>query len=408
MARASARWNFRSSWRKRSSWRRKSSLAASSRWRSIVSAIAAKSSSLACTAASCATRGSSSRRASSTPGDLAEADLLAAAQQLARHQLGGHEDAARLAAAHLEHARLGQHLDRLAQGRAADPHLRGQLALGGQAVADVQVAGLDLLGDLLDGLLEGPARRDGLERALQTGASICARGRERGVTLARLHPLERLALGHLERRGALGRGRGDRARRAAPSRASMQLGLVAAAVAVPLARHVDQAAAVGEEVGHVEDAARRRGVRATSRLGERVVGGAGHHAAVERARERVVDQAAGGAGREHVELERQDRLGRRGDLAAVLGREALGSARRRGRSRPRRAPAAASRAASAQPTLPRPITPTRRPSSSSRAGGRGQAAPHRPEDRLGGDRGGVAAAAAFRGAPDHVAGEAAP
>ena len=41
-------------------------------------------------------------------GDLAEADLLAAAQQLARDQLGGHEDPAGLAAAHLEHAGLGE------------------------------------------------------------------------------------------------------------------------------------------------------------------------------------------------------------------------------------------------------------------------------------------------------------
>ena len=39
-------------------------------------------------------------------GDLAEADLLAAAQQLARHQLRGDEDAAGLAAPHLEHAGL--------------------------------------------------------------------------------------------------------------------------------------------------------------------------------------------------------------------------------------------------------------------------------------------------------------
>ena len=67
VARAIVRWNFRSSWRKRSSCSRKSSSAASSRLRSIVSCIAAKSSSLACTAASWATRGSSSRRASSTP-----------------------------------------------------------------------------------------------------------------------------------------------------------------------------------------------------------------------------------------------------------------------------------------------------------------------------------------------------
>ena len=67
VARAIARWNFRSSWRKRSSCLRKSSSAASSRLRSISAAMTAKSSSLACTAASCATRGSSSRRASSTP-----------------------------------------------------------------------------------------------------------------------------------------------------------------------------------------------------------------------------------------------------------------------------------------------------------------------------------------------------
>jgi hypothetical protein len=98
-------------------------------------------------------------------GDLAEADLLTAAQQLARHQLGGDEDAARLAAAHLKHARLGQGLDRLAQGRPADPHLRRQVALGRQAVARVQVAALDLLGDLLHGFLEGAASRDRLKRA---------------------------------------------------------------------------------------------------------------------------------------------------------------------------------------------------------------------------------------------------
>ena len=36
--------------------------------------------------------------------------------------------------------------------------MRRELALGRQAVAHVQVAGLDPLGDLLDGLLEGTAR----------------------------------------------------------------------------------------------------------------------------------------------------------------------------------------------------------------------------------------------------------
>ena len=70
----------------------------------------------------------------------------------------GDEDAAGLAAAHLEHARLGQHLHGLTQRRAADAHRCRELALGGQAVAHVQVAGLDPLGDLLDSLLEGTAR----------------------------------------------------------------------------------------------------------------------------------------------------------------------------------------------------------------------------------------------------------
>ncbi len=88
---------------------------------------------------------------------LAHADRLARAQELARDQLRADEDPAGLAAAHVEHAGLGQRPHRLAQGRAADPHLGGELALGGEAVADVQVARLDLLGDLLDGFLERAA-----------------------------------------------------------------------------------------------------------------------------------------------------------------------------------------------------------------------------------------------------------
>ena len=101
------------------------------------------------------------------PGDLTEADLLARFQQLARNQLGGHEDAARLSSAHLEHAGLGERLDRLAQRRPADAHLRRQVSLGGQAVAGMQVARLDLVGDLLDGFLERPARCHRLERAFR-------------------------------------------------------------------------------------------------------------------------------------------------------------------------------------------------------------------------------------------------
>jgi hypothetical protein len=97
------------------------------------------------------------------PGHLAHANRLAAAQQVARNQLGRHEDATGLAPAHGKHSCLGQHLHGLAQGWAADPHQRGQLALGWQPVAQVKVARLDPLRDLLDGLLEGAARRDGLE-----------------------------------------------------------------------------------------------------------------------------------------------------------------------------------------------------------------------------------------------------
>ena len=58
---------------------------------------------------------------------------------------------------------LLQHLDGLAQGRAADPHRLGQLALARQPVALGQVAVADPLRDLLDRALEGPARADRLE-----------------------------------------------------------------------------------------------------------------------------------------------------------------------------------------------------------------------------------------------------
>ncbi len=89
---------------------------------------------------------------------LAHANGLAAPEQVARDQLGRDEDPAGLAAAHRQHSRLGQHLHGLAQSGAADAHESRELALGRQPVANVKVAGLDPLGDLLDSLLEGTAR----------------------------------------------------------------------------------------------------------------------------------------------------------------------------------------------------------------------------------------------------------
>src|SRR5215213_9062884 len=90
-------------------------------------------------------------------GDLAHAYRLPAPQQIARDQLGRDEDPTRLPAPHREHAGLGEDLHGLTQGRAADAHLGGELALGWQPVAHVKVARLDALGDLLDRLLEGTA-----------------------------------------------------------------------------------------------------------------------------------------------------------------------------------------------------------------------------------------------------------
>jgi hypothetical protein len=62
----------------------------------------------------------------------------------------------------LQDAGLGEHLDRLAQRRAADPHRLRELPLAGQPVALPQVAVADALRDLLDGALEGPAWADRL------------------------------------------------------------------------------------------------------------------------------------------------------------------------------------------------------------------------------------------------------
>ena len=222
----------------------------------------------------------------------------------------------------------------------------------------MQLAALDLLGDLLHRFLEGPASRDGLKRAHCRGDHRSATAR-----LATLYPLERLPLGDLDRRPALGRRRGDRV--VEPVHGVLDAGaLDVRAAPGPLAGDVDQPAAVGQEVGHVEDVAARQG-GGDAAVGERVVGRARDDAHVERARQGVVDQPAGGAGREHVQLGVQDGLGGRRDRDPVLGGESLAARRGRCRSRARSAPAEASPAASAPPTLPSPITPTRRPSSSS-------------------------------------------
>ena len=95
--------------------------------------------------------------------DLGQAHVGLLAQQLDRHVARRHEDPAGRARMDLEHARLLQHLDRLAQRRAADPHRLGQLALARQPVALGELAVADPLRDLLDRALEGPSRADRLE-----------------------------------------------------------------------------------------------------------------------------------------------------------------------------------------------------------------------------------------------------
>src|SRR5919107_2337886 len=111
-----------------------------------------------------------------------------------------------------------------------------------------------------------------------------------------VHALERLALRHLDRRRALRLG-GLESELEALHRPGNQLRLARTAVAVPLGGYVDQPAAVGEEVGDVEDVSLHQGARHAA-VAERVVGGAGDHTAVEHARQGVVDQATGSAWRE--------------------------------------------------------------------------------------------------------------
>src|SRR5215210_49707 len=75
-----------------------------------------------------------------------------------------------------------------------------------------------------------------------------------------VHALQRLALGHLDRRRALRVG-GLEGELEAFHRAGDQLALFGPAVSVPLGRDVDQAAAVGEEVRDVEDVALHQDAR---------------------------------------------------------------------------------------------------------------------------------------------------
>ncbi len=79
----------------------------------------------------------------------------------------------------------------------------------------------------------------------------------------------------------------------------------------------------------------------------------------DRARHRVVDQPAGGARREHVELERQHGLGRRRRPDAVLVGEALDPLGVEVAGDHLGAGARPACAASASRPCPRPITPTR-------------------------------------------------
>jgi len=66
----------------------------------------------------------------------------------------------------LEDAGADKHPRRFAKRRTADLHRRGEVALGGQALAGGKLAEADLLGDLLDGPLEGAPRTDRFEARL--------------------------------------------------------------------------------------------------------------------------------------------------------------------------------------------------------------------------------------------------
>jgi hypothetical protein len=164
---------------------------------------------------------------------------------------------------------------------------------------------------------------------------------------------------------------------------------------------VDQAAAVGQEVGHVDDVALHQRARDRS-VPKWVVRRPGHHAAVDGARERIVDQAAGRARRQHVQLGGENRLGRGRDRHAVLVGEPLGTLfvqvaadHLRARVRQLRG--------ERRPDLAEPDHADPAAVEVARPGGGRQPAAHGLEDGLRRDGGGVAPAAVRLRAADHVA-----
>ena len=173
VARAIARWNLRSSWRKRSSWRRKSSLGGEL--------------ALALDRAAASRR---SRRRWRAPPRAAPRAARAGGAPRARPRprstrISWRERTARAGPAREPTKMPPDWPRRTSSTPASASALIASRRVGrliriwaassrseGRRSPMCRSPRLDLLGDLLDGLLEGPASRDGLERALQTGASI--------------------------------------------------------------------------------------------------------------------------------------------------------------------------------------------------------------------------------------------
>ena len=372
VARAIARWNLRSSWRNRSSFSRKSSALASARLRSISRGHRGE------VLLACVHRGElrharleqAARLEHS--GHLAHANRLAAPEQIARNQLGRHEDPAGLAPAHLEHSRLGQHLHRLAQRRAADAH-HAPPARARTAAGRPMCRSPALIRSAICSTASSKVRRD------ETGSNELSKpasgypamvvATSRLSVAGGVHALERLALCHLDRRRALGLGGLEGAALGAPSRRR-------SARARPGRDRRTTRWRRGSARRSWRGSPGRRGcprsisVRATPRSVS------GLFAAPAITRQSSARASASSirpprrAGGEHVELAREDRLGRRRELDSVLRAEslaALGVEVARDHARAgldelcRRA---------REPTLPSPTTPTRLPSRLSRPGGR--------------------------------------
>ena len=92
-------------------------------------------------------------------------------------RLGHHEGPAAAAADGLQVPALDERRDRLAQGRAGDAELLGQLALGRQPRARAEDAEPDRRAQPLDGLLERRRRLHGLEDRGDRGAGTLTHGR---------------------------------------------------------------------------------------------------------------------------------------------------------------------------------------------------------------------------------------